>query len=301
MKKEIDIPINSIKEEYKKSFESKLKQENIDINDFEQILKILKSDKTSKCKLKNVISNSTFNNLANNLESSIYNPHYSFILNYIYLYQNDTHNNLFSSSLESTAANSDVIENTSNIIVHDFIEKKFNLARINHCLKNKLYDITLTQELINFNHPIKYKINDEYFSFVYPDELITFCITVSGFLFKNNMLDSDIICSEYKESKYNQILGVFFCGKTIKLNENTIKKCAPNEFICKNCVERNKKIYNLKDHYLINIYGRVSKKNKGVYHCFGNFLVNNKIEECLTSYVCKACSFLNSLSNYYNN
>ena len=115
------------------------------------------------------------------------------------------------------------------------------------------------------------------------------------------MLVSDKIDSEYKESKFNQILGLFFCGKNIKLNENTIKKCAPNEFICKNCIEINKKIYNLKDNYLINIYGRISKKNKGVYHCFGNFLENGKIKECITSYVCKGCSFLNSFSSYYNN
>jgi hypothetical protein len=302
MKIEIAIPIYSIKEENKKNFESKLKKENIDINDFEQIIKRLKLDKTSTCKLLKFDSNSTFNENANNAELSINNPHFSFILNLIDLYQNDTHNNLLLSSLESTAVNSEVIENSSKIIVHDFIERKFNSARISHCLKHKLYDITLTPEFNNFNHPIKYKISDEYFSFVYPSELIiTFCITVSGILFKTNMLNSDKIYSEYKGSKFNHILGLFFCGKNIKLNENTIKKCAPNEFICKNCVEINKKIYNLKNHYLINIYGRISKKNKGVYHCFGNFLVNNQIEECITSYVCKACSFLNSFRDYYNN
>ncbi len=297
MKKDFEIPINHLKEEEKKNFESKLKKENHDINVFGQILKILKLEKTTKCKLLNFDSNLTYNHIANNEELSIINnPYFSFIQNYIYLYQNDTQ------LLESTAANTEVIENTSKIIVHDFVERKFNSARISYCLKHKLYDITLSPEFSNFNHPIKYKITAENFSFVYPSELIiTFCITVSGFLFKNNMLVSDKIDSEYKESKFNQILGLFFCGKNIKLNENTIKKCAPNEFICKNCIEINKKIYNLKDNYLINIYGRISKKNKGVYHCFGNFLENGKIKECITSYVCKGCSFLNSFSNYYNN
>jgi hypothetical protein len=118
-------------------------------------------------------------------------------------------------------------------------------------------------------------------------------------MFNNNMINSDEICREYKGSKYNHILGLFFCKKNIKLNEKTAKTCTPNVFMCKNCVKINKKIYNLKDHYLINIYGRVSKKNKGLYHCFGNFLVNNKIEECITSYVCRACSLLNCFSDYY--
>ena len=303
MKIEIDIPICSIKEENKKYFESKLLKEKIDINNFEQNLKLLKLDKTSKFKIKNIKSNSILNQNANNPELSIFNPYFSFILNCIYLYQNEneTQNNSFLSSLNSTAMNSEMIENTSSIIVHDFIESKFNLAHKSYCLKYKLYDITLTQELNNFNHPIKYKINDEFFSFVYPNELITFCITVSGFIFKNSMMNNNAIYSEYKGSKYNQILGLFFCGKNIKLNENTIKKCAQNEFMCKSCVEINKRIYNLKDHYLININGRVSKKNKGFYHCFGKFLVNNKIEECCTLYLCKACSLLNNFLIYYRN
>ena len=298
MKIEIDIPIHSIKEQNKKYLESKLLQGKYDINDFEQILKILKSDKTSKCKIKNTISNSALNQKENNTELIINNPYVSFNLNYIYLYQNDT-KNISLSSFESTAFDSVIIENTSRIIIHDFLENKFNFAWISYCLKYKLYDITLTQELINFNHPIKYKINDEHFSFVYPNELITFCITISGLMFKNNMINSDEICREYKGSKYNHILGLFFCKKNIKLNEKTTLKCTPNVFMCKNCVEINKRIYNLKDHYLINIYGRVSKKNKGLYHCFGNFLVNNKIEECITSYICRACCLLNSFSHYY--
>ena len=135
MKIEIDIPIHSIKEQNKKYLESKLLQEKYDINDFEQILKILKSDKTSKFKIKNTISNSALNQKENNTELTINNPYVSFILNYIYLYQNDTQNNSFLSSLESTAFDSVIIENTSRIIIHDFLENKFNLARIRYCLK----------------------------------------------------------------------------------------------------------------------------------------------------------------------
>lgn len=69
-------------------------------------------------------SNSTYNQIVNNGDLSIINnPYFSFILNYVNLYQNDSQNNLLLSSLESTTANSEVIENTSKIIVHDFVEK----------------------------------------------------------------------------------------------------------------------------------------------------------------------------------
>ena len=109
MKRVIDIPMNQIKEEEKKNFESILKKKNLDINDFEQIIKILKLDKTTKFKLLNLDSNSTYNQIVNNGDLSIINnPYFSFILNYVNLYQNDSQNNLLLSSLESTTANSEV-------------------------------------------------------------------------------------------------------------------------------------------------------------------------------------------------
>ena len=99
----------------------------------------------------------------------------------------------------------------------------------------------------------------------------------------------------------NNSLGLYFCGKEIKI-ENEIKKCAPNEFICKECMEINKKKYNLNGKYLININGRVAKINKGSYHCFGHFLYGNngnQIEDCISKFSCNACKLLDNYCNYY--
>ena len=40
------------------------------------------------------------------------------------------------------------------------------------------------------------------------------------------------------------------------------KKCFPNQFMCRKCMNINKKFYNLKNNYFINIIGRASKINK---------------------------------------
>ena len=283
------IDINNIREEFNRYLDNKLKEE-FGVNTFEKRIKILKFDKT----IKSTLNDNNENQSGRNLDLTSLNT-----TNYPYYLFNNY--GLSSFSLESTKDNSENNNNSSSSITQDLLDKKFNIARINFCMKYKLYDIPLTSELKNFNHPVKYHINDDYFSYVYSEELITYCITVSGFIFKNNMLNNSQIKTEYKGSKFNQVLGLYFCEKKIKLNENVTKKCAPNEFICKDCIKLNKEIYNLKDQYLINILGRIAKKNRGAYHCFGHFLVNDKIEECLTSYTCNACSFLNSYYNYYQN
>lgn len=280
------IDINNIREEFNRYLDNKLKEE-FGGNTFEKRIKILKFDKST-------LNDNNENQSGRNLDLTSLNT-----TNYPYYLFNNY--GLSSFSLESTKDNSENNNNSSSSITQDLLDKKFNIARINFCMKYKLYDIPLTSELKNFNHPVKYHINDDYFSYVYSEELITYCITVSGFIFKNNMLNNSQIKTEYKGSKFNQVLGLYFCEKKIKLNENVTKKCAPNEFICKDCIKLNKEIYNLKDQYLINILGRIAKKNRGAYHCFGHFLVNDKIEECLTSYTCNACSFLSSYYNYYQN
>ena len=100
---------------------------------------------------------------------------------------------------------------------------------------------------------------------------------------------------------------IIFCDKNIKLefgNKVEIKKCAPNEFICKECMIINKKKYNLKQNYLININGRVANINKGSYHCFGKFLSGikrNQIEDCIKSFSCRACKILDYYSKYFLN
>ena len=61
----------------------------------------------------------------------------------------------------------------------------------------------------------------------------------------------------------------------------------------------NKRKYNLKNSYLININGRVTKKNKGSYNCFGHFLLGNQIEDCISKFTCKACKMINYYFEYY--
>lgn len=278
--------INKVREEFDKYIDNRLKEE-ICGNEYEKKCKILKSENTTKYKILNNNNGNQSGNNLNNLDLSF--------LNAGYLYHK------INISSEPTDSHSKINENSSSYISHDLLQINFNLARIKFCLMHKLYDVPLTTEYENFNHPIKYQINNTYYSYVYSNELITYCITSSGFIFKSSMLNNTKINSEYKGSKFNQVLGLYMCGKEIKLNENLTKKCAPNEFICKDCIKLNREIYNLKDNYLINVYGRIAKKNKGSYHCFGHFLVDDKIEECISSYTCNACSFLNSFCNYYHN
>ena len=82
-------------------------------------------------------------------------------------------------------------------------------------------------------------------------------------------------------------------------NKKDIKICSPNIFICRDCQEINKQLYNIKSKYLINIYGRITKLNKGSFHCFGHFLVGNQIEDCINKFSCKACEMINLYSNYF--
>ena len=68
-------------------------------------------------------------------------------------------------------------------------------------------------------------------------------------------------------------------------------------------MEKNKKRYNLKNKYLININGRVAKKIKDEdkeFHCFGHFLIGKiQIENCLDKFCCEACKLLGKYENYY--
>ena len=97
------------------------------------------------------------------------------------------------------------------------------------------------------------------------------------------------------------MLGLFFCGKKINEGIKEEKKCSPNEFICKDCMKLNKEIYyiNKTNDYLININGRVAKMHKGKYHCFGHFLFDREIKDCINKFSCKACKMLDSIKDYY--
>lgn len=173
----------------------------------------------------------------------------------------------------------------------------------NYWLKYKLYDIKLEVKNIDIKLPKLYPINNETFCYFYLNKLTTY------HFIKSAQFDDEYIINDIKydsnECKYNESLGLFFCGKDIELdNGKEIKKCAPNSMFCKDCMEKNKKRYKLKNRYLININGRPSKKrkvnNKEVgYHCFGHFLLGNQSEVCLEQFSCEACQLLDKYEKYF--
>ena len=170
--------------------------------------------------------------------------------------------------------------------------KKFNEGRNEYHLKYKLFDNLLTYVEQCSTLPEKYEIDNTHYVFAYEDDLKTFPITSSEKIYKNK----EII----KANILNEPFGLYFCGKKIKLEgEIEIRECAPNNFICKECMEKNKKRFNLPNDCLININGRVSKDIKGKYYCFGTFKIGIKIINCLNSFTCKACEILNLYKNYY--
>ena len=300
MKRIFNIMVNQIREEYEENLKNNSLNKKIDKNDFEKRILLLKMEKTTTCILPNknsiLFPKENENNFSlisnyNLLNDSI---SYSFSFNSL----SDSYSNLS----KSTYINSKLYQNNSNLSLEEIKEKTFNAARVNYCLKNKIYDISLTPEFLNFNHPPKYKINENYYAFVYPNEPTTYLITISGFLF-NDKIFKNFIDDKTIDSKYNSKLGLYFSGNNIELkleNEIIFKKCSPNEFICKKCIQINKNIYNLNKNYYINIYGRVSKINKGRYHCFGHFMINDQIKECITNFCCKGCMQLNLYSEYFS-
>ena len=108
-------------------------------------------------------------------------------------------------------------------------------------------------------------------------------------------VNNDVITGNEFNAKY----GLFFCGETIELENEENKKCCPHEMMCRNCMEKNKKRYKLKNKYSININGRVAKKNNELFHCLGHFIVGKRIENCVDKFSCEACKLLDKYEKYY--
>lgn len=293
----IFIDILQIEHEYIfQNIEQSKKNKNLDENTIRAMINTLKKKKTSTDEVdKNVISLENIGDYSIASNSSFLNNSFSsYILNNFI-------NTSYFSDLNSTRDNTKslIISNNTNIINNN--EAKFNSLRIQYYLKYNLFDICLYEMHDITNSPVKYKINNELSAFLYPNEIITFCLTISGFLKKDNIKIYPNI-PKIQVDHFNTLLGLRFCNKVIEIEtDNGIqrKKCSPFQFLCKNCNEINKKIYGIKKQYLININGRVSKINKGKYHCFGHFLCKNQIEDCITNFCCKACQMLNLFSKYY--
>ena len=238
----------------------------------------------------------------NSLPKKTSNPQNSFVsgLNNIFINRNIS-SELEKSEKDNSPFNGNV-SNSKNSLEGEQIMKKFNYIRDKFYQKNKLYDLPLYEEgdkEKNIFIPEKYRIGENY-GFLYPNDITTNFITRSAFI--EEQIEINVLnIKDIENSNYYYDLGLYFCGKEVILDdEKQLQKCSPNEFICKRCMDINKKKYNIKDNNLINIIGRVSKINKGHYHCFGHFLCGNQIEDCINKFSCKACKKLDLYSKYYN-
>ena len=283
-----NIGITKIRKSYENNIIKEIqKYTDSNINNYDKRILILGKDKTTIY----LIQNNAFQNQINNSFSIIY-------LN------NSLLNSIFSNTSQSTFVDSKIninFKDSNTSLINFTQDKKLNPARAIFCLKNKLYDIPLTIEYLNYNHPPKYTINDLFYIYLYPNEIHTYCLTISGFMHKKNMV-IDSIDKKVNDSEYNLMYGIYFCNKNIEVNVGNkieTKKCSPNNFICSICMKINKEKYKIKNNYLIAINGRIAKKNKGSYHCFGHFLCGNQIEDCIKKYTCKSCKLLNYYSNIY--
>lgn len=292
------IKISAINEETEKIIENKIKMikdENLPY--FQKRIMVLDELKTKKYYVEKENNNNFLKKTKNKNENE------NILLFETSLVKNvDNNLSILSvSDSNSTYDNSKslgISHSTENIYPENQ-EKKLNSVRANFCLKNNLYDIVLNP---NLYLPQKYKIDEIHYVLAYQKDIITYGFTQSAFLAKENVKINNIILMNIDESKYYFKLGLYFCDKEIEVkigNEIHKKKCTPNEFMCKKCMEVNKKHYNIKKNYLINIYGRVAKINKGDYHCFGHFLLGNQIEQCISKFSCNGCKVLDLYSKYF--
>ena len=257
-------------------------------NNYEKREKILKDEKSTTINLKhknyeinqnNDYSNSIFDDNINDNSS---------------IYLDETKDNTKADISENNLSNQ---EEESNIK----IVKTFNPMKEYYYKKNNLYDLPLYEEKDESNNiliPEVYKIGKGH-GYLYSNDTTTNFISKSTFLGDNKPIIK-LSEKDTENRKFYDSIGLYFCGKEVKLeNEKQVKRCCPNEFICKSCMDINKKKYNIKNNYLINIKGRVAKVNKGTYHCFGKFLNGNQIEDCINKFSCQACKMLDLFSRYY--
>ena len=233
----------------------------------------------------------------------------------------DTKNYVYSNERKTENPKSVIINKKGNIFNFDFDESQesgnstndsnfgenrenqsivFKDERIHFYLVNNLYDISLNKKKEHITIPSKHFINKNNFFFLYDNDLnTTYSITCSGHI--RDKIDVININNNDNKNYYPQF-GLFFCGKNITIKNGDIpKKCSPNNFMCNECMNKNKNHYKIKDKYLININGRIVTLNKGgSYHCFGHFLCGNQIEDCINKFACKACKEIDLYKNYYS-
>ena len=195
-------------------------------------------------------------------------------------------------------SNSDYEDTSTYYSSYSFLEQSDEKKK--YWIKYNLYDNITDFNNTKLKLPRLVQLDEEKYCYIYLNKLETFYYTKSAFLGSNESINDDKY--DLNECKLNESLGLFFCGKNIEYN-NKNKICSPNNMICRKCMEKNKKRYNLKNKYLININGRVAKKFKDEdkkFHCFGHFLIGKiQIENCLDKFCCEACELLSQYENYY--
>lgn len=299
-KPKFNIKIEELKKENDKNIEKECNKINDNISDFEKRILVLKSEKTTTFHI--VENKLNINENVSNTISSEQNAENEEREN------EETVNQINQSSIADrpTADTSSQIENDSfdnpnSIFIQEKTNpnftslnekfKTFNEAKQNYYLERKLYDILLKRH--NTLQPEKYKLGHNQYKYAYDNNTNTYCITISKILNKNNEIKAqkDII----QDKNYYKSFGLCFCGKFI---EEFKMKCAPNQFMCKECMKINKAQYNLDKNYLINMNGRVAKMHKGSYYCYGLF--TSDFKTCGIKFTCKSCNLLNLYSKYYS-
>jgi hypothetical protein len=186
-------------------------------------------------------------------------------------------------------------EGSTNASTLSFIEShKVGDAKKNYWLKYDLIDVKLNNKIDNLD---LCQLEGEKYCYIYKNSLNTYYFIQNVHFGKNYIINDETS----KDPDYKESFGLFFCGKKIEYNNNTDVKCCPNGMICKNCMEKNKKRYQIDNLYLVNINGRTAKrKNKELgFHCYGHFIKGNQIEICLKGFKCEACKLLDRYENYY--
>ena len=186
-------------------------------------------------------------------------------------------------------------EGSTNASTLSFIEShKVGDAKKNYWLKYDLIDVKSNNKIDNLD---LCQLDGEKYCYIYRNSLNTYYFIQNVHFGKNYIINDETS----KDPDYKESFGLFFCGKKIEYNNNTDVKCCPNGMICKNCMEKNKKRYQIDNLYLVNINGRTAKrKNKELgFHCYGHFIKGNQIEICLKEFKCEACKLLDRYENYY--
>lgn len=186
-------------------------------------------------------------------------------------------------------------EGSTNASTLSFIEShKVGDAKKNYWLKYDLIDVKLNNKIDNLD---LCQLDGEKYCYIYKNSLNTYYFIQNVHFGKNYIINDETS----KDPDYKESFGLFFCGKKVEYNNNTDVKCCPNEMICKNCMEKNKKRYQIDNLNLVNINGRTAKrKNKELgFHCYGHFIKGNQIEICNKEFKCEACKLLDRYENYY--